>query len=167
VDGTNRLQPFCETLRGAFMERGFVADEDRPLKLHATVVNTLHARVKNKSGETRLGGGKGRGSRVVAARADGEEGARGNGIRDAAKEEIEQTEVDGSNADKDVEEERNLEPIRMTRNGKIDARQLIERWKDTVWAEVDVERVAICEMGAKMQEDGKVRYKEIAFASFV
>lgn len=53
-------------------------------------------------------------------------------------------------------------------SGKIDAREVIERWGETTWAEdVRVEKVAICEMGAKkvLDDDGKVVdevYKEVA-----
>lgn len=39
-------------------------------------------------------------------------------------------------------------------SGKIDARKVIEKWGDTTWAEdVRVEKVAICEMGAKKVKD--------------
>ena len=51
------------------------------------------------------------------------------------------------------------------RKGKVvlrfDAREMMERWKDEVWAEVRLERVAICEMGAKVDESGWERYVEV------
>ena len=53
-------------------------------------------------------------------------------------------------------------------SGKIDAQEVIERWGETTWAEdIRVEKVAVCEMGAKKveNEEGKVIdevYKELA-----
>ena len=44
---------------------------------------------------------------------------------------------------------------------KFDATELMERWRDVVWAEVKVERVVVCEMGAKEDESGWVRYVEV------
>ena len=43
----------------------------------------------------------------------------------------------------------------------FDATELMERWKEEVWAEpIRVERVAVCEMGAKEDEEGMLRYVE-------
>lgn len=49
------------------------------------------------------------------------------------------------------------------RGGKLefDVTELVERWKDKEWAEVKIESVAVCEMGAKADENGVVRYAEI------
>lgn len=47
---------------------------------------------------------------------------------------------------------------------KIDARELIDSWEDYVWGEVTLEKVVICEMGAKEDHEGIVRYHEIAEA---
>lgn len=44
VDDTGRLQPFCQNVRRAFQTAGFIMQEDRPLLLHATVLNTVYAR---------------------------------------------------------------------------------------------------------------------------
>ncbi|KAK7744729.1 hypothetical protein SLS62_010086 [Diatrype stigma] len=48
------LLPFCERLRSAFQEAGLMAEEDRPLLLHATIVNTIYVKGRNRGG----GGGK-------------------------------------------------------------------------------------------------------------
>ncbi|KAF9431495.1 hypothetical protein BGZ76_000238, partial [Entomortierella beljakovae] len=111
IDTTERLQIFCESLQRLFIRAGFIQPENRPLKLHATIVNTLQ--VKNKA---MYGGG----------------GSRGDG--------------------------------RMGRKQRllIEATALIERWKDEEWAEVTLEKVAICEMGAKLASDGLIKYREIA-----
>ncbi|KAI4148575.1 MAG: hypothetical protein LQ340_005040 [Diploschistes diacapsis] len=110
-DPTNRLFHFAKSLRDEFERAGFVLEEKRELKLHATIVNTIYAKEKKGRGK---GGGRGRGGRN---RREGQL--------------------------------------------KFDATELVERWKDEVWAEVKVERVAVCEMGAKEDEEGKVRYVEV------
>ncbi|KAF2668618.1 hypothetical protein BT63DRAFT_456261 [Microthyrium microscopicum] len=43
-DSTSRLMPFCEALQKSFMNRGFIVNENRPLKLHATVINTVFSK---------------------------------------------------------------------------------------------------------------------------
>jgi activating signal cointegrator complex subunit 1 len=50
-DLSNRLQSFAEKLQSKFQDAGFVIDDKRPLKLHATVLNMIY---------TKAGVGKGR-----------------------------------------------------------------------------------------------------------
>jgi activating signal cointegrator complex subunit 1 len=38
----DRLYPFCQRLKNIFTEEEFLAEENRPLKLHATIVNTVY-----------------------------------------------------------------------------------------------------------------------------
>lgn len=62
LDPTLVLRRFCEALRARFTEAGFIVPEERPLLLHATVVNTIY--VKNGGGgssSSRGGRGRGRG----------------------------------------------------------------------------------------------------------
>ena len=40
--GDDRLYPFCKKLKDIFTEAGFIVEENRPLKLHATIVNTVY-----------------------------------------------------------------------------------------------------------------------------
>jgi activating signal cointegrator complex subunit 1 len=40
--GDERLYPFCQGLKNIFTEGEFLVDENRPLKLHATIVNTVY-----------------------------------------------------------------------------------------------------------------------------
>ncbi|KAI9799237.1 MAG: hypothetical protein M1833_004115 [Piccolia ochrophora] len=47
VDLTGRLIPFCTRLRAAFEDAEFVVSESRPLRLHATILNTVYAKTKN------------------------------------------------------------------------------------------------------------------------
>ena len=110
----NPLHPilsFAQRLHDSFLAAGFllVSPNDRPLKLHVTLVNTIYTK-KSTGGKNRWGKG----------------------------------------------------------SGKINARELIETWGETTWAEdVRVEKVAICEMGAKKVVDGEARlvdevYTEVA-----
>lgn len=44
VDGSGTLVGLCEAVKKVFVERGVMADDGRPLLLHATVVNTIYAK---------------------------------------------------------------------------------------------------------------------------
>lgn len=112
-DATERLYPLSVALQKLFKEKGFIIEDNRSLKLHATIVNTIY----------------------------------GKGDRSAGH---------GPNA---------KAPVR------IDATALLDKYKDYVWAEKFVlDRVAICEMGAKKQYDAQgaeidAEYTEVATIS--
>lgn len=59
VDQFGLLQAFCERVRDVFKDAELMADEGRPLLLHATVVNTIYVRGQGKGNR----GGRGRGGR--------------------------------------------------------------------------------------------------------
>ncbi|KAF9105374.1 hypothetical protein BGX27_009658 [Mortierella sp. AM989] len=142
-DITGRLQPFCEALQKLFVEAGFVQPEKRPLKLHASIVNTLH--VKNKSSYGKSDGASSNGAWRGGLRRGG--GGGGEGSQGGQR----QGQRQGQGG--------------MGRNNvrlMIDATELIQTWKDEVWAEVTLEKVVICEMGAKLSSDGLLRYREVA-----
>ena len=42
-DASNRLLPLCTQIRELFMREGFLIKDSRPLKLHATVLNTIYS----------------------------------------------------------------------------------------------------------------------------
>jgi activating signal cointegrator complex subunit 1 len=49
--GDDRLYPFCQKLKDIFTEAEFLVEENRPLKLHATIVNTVYVPgVREKGG---------------------------------------------------------------------------------------------------------------------
>jgi activating signal cointegrator complex subunit 1 len=52
VDDSKRLYSFGEILRAKFRHSGFMEEDTRPLKLHATVLNTVYA--KKGSGKLRI-----------------------------------------------------------------------------------------------------------------
>ena len=54
TDFSARLFPFCQSLRKAFTDAGFLVPDSRPLKLHATIVNTIY--VKGRNHQKRSGG---------------------------------------------------------------------------------------------------------------
>ncbi|KAI5862370.1 RNA ligase-like domain-containing protein [Durotheca rogersii] len=98
VDTDGTLRRFCEHLRSVFQEAGLMTAEERPLLLHATIVNTIYVKGRDRKGK---GKGKGR--------------------------------------DKST----------------IDARGILDRYDDFVWVEdAPLDKIAICRMGAKKQDDG-------------
>ena len=108
-DSSERLYPFCLALQKIFNEEGILVPDDRKLRLHATLVNTIYAKGKKSQGH-------------------------------------------GRNANAPM---------------KIDARTLLEKYADFMWAkDVVLDRIAICEMGAKKRiENGEVvgeEYTEVA-----
>ena len=111
-DSSGRLYPFCLALQKLFAGKEFLVKDDRTLKLHATIVNTIYA--------------KGRKDRSAGH---------------------------GPNANAPL---------------KIDATAILERFQDFIWAkDVVLDRIAICEMGAKkmLDEKGDViaeEYTEVA-----
>ncbi|KAI0542129.1 kinase A anchor protein [Xylaria digitata] len=104
VDENGVLTKFCEELRSAFQEAGLMMEDNRPLLLHATILNTIYVKGRNDSS------------------------ARGKG---KSREKL-----------------------------TIDARQILDRYDDYLWMEdVPVEKIAICKMGAKKQENGDEAYE--------
>ncbi|TLS23767.1 uncharacterized protein PpBr36_05681 [Pyricularia pennisetigena] len=51
------LQSFCERAAAMFKDAGLMVAENRPLKLHATVVNTIYAKSGQRSSRRGSGGG--------------------------------------------------------------------------------------------------------------
>ncbi|KAJ4381086.1 hypothetical protein N0V86_003433 [Didymella sp. IMI 355093] len=159
VDASARLLSFGESLRTSFEEHGWIVKDDRPLRLHATVLNTIYAKPKRR--------GQGRGGKdigkiaAVAAQRDGGE-LDGQDIR-----EKEQRDTDGE-----------VEKLEGGRDGhgpdakswmRFDASNLIEAYKEFIWAEdVRIDRVQICKMGAQKivdEETGEAvdeRYEVVA-----
>lgn len=120
-DPTNRLQPFCQALQDAFKKAELLVPDDRPLKLHATIVNTIYAKGRKKPPPRRQ---ESMSTSTGADAGGGDDRSQGHGPN--------------ANA-----------PL------KVDARGILERYEDYVWAEnVVLDRVAICEMGAKKKFDG-------------
>ncbi|KAK3371692.1 kinase A anchor protein [Lasiosphaeria ovina] len=59
VDRLGTLQAFCEKLRAVFREAELMTEESRPLLLHATIMNTIYVKGKDKKQQRKAGGGGG------------------------------------------------------------------------------------------------------------
>lgn len=127
ADSTGRLLPICLNLQKLFNDHNLLVDDDRELKLHATIVNTIYAKSK---------------SRRLPSRASGPASAQDD-----------RSHGHGPNANVSL---------------KFDATAILEKFNDFVFAEsVVLDRVTICEMGAKkiMDSNGRVvaeEYTEVA-----
>ncbi|KAK4953272.1 hypothetical protein LTR10_008981 [Elasticomyces elasticus] len=138
-DRSNGLYPFCQAVQKRFVDAELLVPDDRPLKLHATIVNTIYAKGKKKPPMRQR-------DREEAAEADEAGQGAGDGQDDRS-----QGHGPKANA-----------PLRM------DATALLERYREFMWAEnVVLDRVAICEMGAKKITDAEGRvvaeeYTEVA-----
>ena len=136
-DPTKRLYPFCLALQKTFQTEGFLLPDNRELKLHATIVNTVYAKGRKK-----------RSTPKQEARIDGTPPS--HPPSDPSEE--------PSKAEDGVEMDQGRS---QTHGGpqsnaplKFDARTLLEEYKDFVWADnVVLDRIAICEMGAKKLVD--------------
>ena len=159
-DEAGKLYLVCLALQKMFQEKGFLVEDNRQLKLHATIVNTIYAKgskrkpkryhkqqipepaANDKTREEHTEGHpiQGEGDEPVAADAGSA------GLARVARDDRSQGHGPDANA-----------PL------KIDATSILEKYKDFVWAEdVVLDRVAICEMGAKkiLDADGSVKYEE-------
>ncbi|KAF2141252.1 uncharacterized protein K452DRAFT_192894, partial [Aplosporella prunicola CBS 121167] len=134
-DASARLRPLCEAVRALFVQRGFLLDEGRPLKLHATLVNTLYAR----------------GGRGGKSHAEAEEDADAPADAPTAPSPVTTTPATRApDPSPRARRKQNKGPLR------LDATALLPRYADTVWAaEVPVPGFAVCEMGAKKVEDAR------------
>ncbi|ORY18734.1 AKAP7 2'5' RNA ligase-like domain-domain-containing protein [Clohesyomyces aquaticus] len=149
MDATGRIIPFAETLREHFTEKGFLVPDTRPLKLHATIVNTIYAKP----------GRQGRGQVEPKAKSEHK-----SGVMSSQEQPHDPCNIIEANSDAEAEVVAAKE--RSEGHGpnakswlRFDASTLIERYKDFVWAEnVCIDRVQVCKMGATkiLGEDGDV-----------
>ncbi|KAL8891588.1 MAG: hypothetical protein Q9192_005717, partial [Flavoplaca navasiana] len=161
TDSTGRIYRFCQALRDRFATEGFMVDEERALKLHATVLNTIYADKVSQSKKLVQGAD----GRFGVVKTD--EGAMEENLGEEYQEHDQEAR----------EEELESRPSKPRGRGrskgkkkivKFDARELLERYKEFEWAnDVRIEKVAICEMGAKkmIDERGEVvgeEYTEVA-----
>jgi activating signal cointegrator complex subunit 1 len=167
-DTTSRLFPFASSLRNHFTTKGFLIEDSRPLKLHATILNTIYAKPRGRQGNRK----KDETPEIQADTADhddttsatgsvaGEDAIRApdsftaeNETASAQRDELDRSEGHGPKAKSWI---------------RFDATSLIEQHIDFVWAEnLKIDRVQICKMGAKktMNEAGEVvdeKYEVVA-----
>ncbi|KAF2787802.1 hypothetical protein K505DRAFT_256911 [Melanomma pulvis-pyrius CBS 109.77] len=155
IDATSRLYSFASALRGHFVDRGFLVEDSRPLKLHATIINTIYVKVK---GHPPLRRAPQPSKRDSPADTHGGEDSTWSPENEQAVPSIASSET----PDRSKGHGPNAKSLL-----KFDARELIAQYNDFVWAEnVSIERVQICKMGAKkiLNGDGDVvaeEYEEV------
>lgn len=141
VDKTGRLLSFGESLRRSFEENGWVVQDERPLRLHATVLNTIYAKSKGRAR------GKA-GAPILGATSTGI--VNGDGEVDGVDERGQRgTEGEGEKIERGEKRTSDFKSWM-----RFDASNLIEAYKDFIWAEdVRIDRIQICKMGAQKTVD--------------
>ncbi|KAH0369056.1 hypothetical protein KCU65_g3620, partial [Aureobasidium melanogenum] len=151
-DTTNRLQTLCQALRKTFTDAGLLVPDTRPLKLHATIVNTIYVKGRKKKSKTP----------EKAKEPTTEDPSKDQTTEDTAPQ------ASSQNQGLQANEASSGHGPSAKSSLYINATSLLSTYKDHVWAsDVLVERIAICEMGVKKQlsEAGEVigeAYKEVA-----
>jgi activating signal cointegrator complex subunit 1 len=137
-DSSSRLLPFCASVIAQFTSSGLMEPDGRPLLLHATVANTVYCRERKPRRELGKGGRANRGSGRGGSGRDA--GGRGTGkLKLDVRELMEKMAQGIAKGDGDS-------------GGGVDERRGLH--SDWTWAkDFRVERIAICEMGAKRVDD--------------
>lgn len=161
-DPSNRLLPLSQRLRTVFEEKEYTAKDTRPLKLHATIVNTIYAKAGGRYGRAKP-------MKPRPLTSQPEASSQPEPTTDPTGD------ADEPNDDPDRVEEESKPEDRSSGRGpsaraplRFDATALIEQFKEFVWArDFRVEKIAICKMGAKkiLDEKGDVvgeEYEEVA-----
>ncbi|KAL1606705.1 hypothetical protein SLS60_004112 [Paraconiothyrium brasiliense] len=159
MDKSQRLQPFGEKLKYEFTKNGFLIEDKRTLRLHATVINTIYAKSKERRGRARAPTPR---DRLVDSAVDGANGVEhDDGASTASSTGDSQDEVTTAPPDPSTTETQVPKMDGSTGHGpeakswlRFDGRDLIDRFKDVVWADnVRIDRVQICKMGARKTRD--------------
>ncbi|KAK1063238.1 hypothetical protein LTR12_009577 [Friedmanniomyces endolithicus] len=157
TDKSNRLYTFCVALQKLFADAGLLVPDGRPFRLHATIVNTIYAKSRKQRPPKRTERGDSPEPRETGEGSTGTtlhytQNSEGNG-RVSTSELDDRSQGHGPKANAPL---------------KMDATALLARFENFVWAEgVVLDRVSICEMGAKkiVDADGRVvdeEYTEVA-----
>lgn len=156
-DPSNRLLRFCERLKDIFVQHGFMVAENRPLKLHATIANTIYAKLKS-----------------TASLEDTQTTGLAAPDPKASESNNQRTETNPTNPNNSPPQpppqpnSKTLKKSKRQRPIRFDARPLLNQYRNFEWAaDITLDRISICEMGAKkvVGEDGQVveeAYKEVA-----
>ncbi|TKX24156.1 hypothetical protein C1H76_3725 [Elsinoe australis] len=193
-DDTDRLYSLGNRLRNLFTEAEYLLPDSRPLKLHATIVNTIYVkgRYRQPAQISKPEEQAEAASNIVDIPPEAQQ--KGLPVEDASDHDVDtkgtepgppkesaegngkhQTLAPGDADYVDASEEaiRESKPKPKSRRKrpspmKLDARALIETYKNHAWAKnIVIDRVAICEMGAKdvKNDAGEVVdqvYREVA-----
>lgn len=143
-DSSDRLYSFCLGVQDLFKQKGFLVPDDRQLKLHATIVNTIYAKGRKKRAppswhQKETAHQPQRNATVQDDTGIGSSATDPSGANDQG----DRSQGHGPNANAPL---------------KIDARAILEKYEGFLWAkDVVLDRIAICEMGAKKKFDGEGR----------
>ncbi|KAK0948475.1 hypothetical protein LTR29_000107 [Friedmanniomyces endolithicus] len=126
-----------------FADAGFLILDDRPLRLHATIVNTIYAKSRKQRPLKRTERGD-----SPEPCENGEDSAGPTRHNDKYNGE------DGGVSTAEPDDRSQGHGPKANATLKIDATALLARFEDLVWAEgVALDRISICEMGAKKVVD--------------
>ncbi|KAF2689744.1 hypothetical protein K458DRAFT_290948 [Lentithecium fluviatile CBS 122367] len=163
-DAEGRLHAFGSELRERFTRGGFLVEDKRALRLHATIINTIYAKPKGPKRHRGMSGKekglekKGSAGNVPEATEQRDDGASTAGsTQDPEETTISTTDTTPAEPSAIDRPEGHGPDAKGWRN--FDASDLIERYKEVVWArDVRIGRVQICRMGAKktLGMDGEV-----------
>lgn len=170
-DTSGRLYPFCQALRDRFTREKLMVEETRAMKLHATVLNTIYAGKVYPSKRPAQAEGPAVKDAEKEHGSEGDHHEEGHLTGEPAggdHEVAEHNRAGSKGGHPDHQSLKRKKGKRRKQAVQFDARDLLERYVDFEWArDVKVEKVAICEMGAKkmLDEKGEVvgeEYTEIA-----
>jgi len=170
-DPTNRLNHLCQALRTAFTDAGLLVPDTRPLKLHATIVNTIYVKGRKKKGKSKSNKKqetKQTDTKTKEIQADVNEGAKvGEMTHPLTQFSVAARPPLSTQPPLTANTPSSGHGPSATSSLYINATSILPRYATHVWAsEVPISRIAICEMGVKkhVSADGKVEeaYKEVA-----
>jgi activating signal cointegrator complex subunit 1 len=141
-DSTQRLMAFATLLRTEFIQKGFMMEDTRPLKLHATIINTIYAKSEAR---------RGRRKSVMDTLKHIEHKVSPHHHEPPPANHNDEVSTAGSADENDAVKARSEGHGPDAKSWmRFDARGLIESYKDFMWAEdVRIDCVQICKMGAK------------------
>ncbi|CAD0092488.1 unnamed protein product [Aureobasidium mustum] len=151
-DPTNRLEILCQVIRKTFTDAGLLVPDTRPLKLHATIVNTIYVKGRKKKPKTPA---QAKQSTIETPSKD-----------QTTKERTSQ--VSTQHQGLQANEASSGHGPSAKSSLYLNATSLLSTYINHVWAsDVPVEKITICEMGVKKQfsSTGEVigeAYKEVA-----
>lgn len=150
---TEQLYAFASSLKSRFEDEGFMVKEDRKLRLHATIINTVYAKPK--------GGGGARKGKKSSQAPDVEKRGAEPVERETKDAEAEPSTAppEPSTSEPHVPDHSEVHNPNSKSWMRFDATELVEQYKDFTWIErFRIDRVQICKMGAKkmLDEQGEV-----------
>ena len=152
-DQTNRLQPLCQALRKTFTDAGILVPDTRPLRLHATIVNTIYIKGRKKNKKPTSEAAQAKDAGVKASESDLPPSTNATENKEDGLQANTPDSGHGPSAKSSL---------------YLDATSLLSIYESYIWAsDIPISKIAICEMGVKKQlsETGKVvgeAYKEVA-----